>query len=110
MSSLLRLYEKAAIGHNQGLSAWDGIYLPAPITPKDAFVNDFTLDASHNHAFISDPAGGANAALIVVNLSTGVARRVLEGHHIEVDETFMFLMSTFLHFARCFAVNKLLGM
>jgi len=62
------------------------IYLPAPITPKDAFVNDFALDANHNHAFISDPAGGANAALIVVNLSTGAARRVLEGHHSVVPE------------------------
>ncbi|QPK63629.1 hypothetical protein IVG45_01200 [Methylomonas sp. LL1] len=62
------------------------IYLPAPIAPKDAFVNDFALDAKHNHAFISDPAGGTNAALIVVNLSTGAARRVLEGHHSVVPE------------------------
>lgn len=62
------------------------IYLPAPITPKDAFVNDFALDSVHNHAFISDPAGGKNAALIVVNLYTGVARRVLEGHISVVPE------------------------
>lgn len=56
------------------------IYLPEPIAPKNAFVNDFALDLSRNHAFISDPAGGNNAALIVVNLETGAARRVLEGH------------------------------
>lgn len=62
------------------------IYLPAPIAPKDAFVNDFALDANHNHAFISDPAGGGNAALIVVNLSTGAARRVLEGHKSVMPE------------------------
>ncbi len=62
------------------------IYLPAPIAPKDAFVNDFALDTHHNHAFISDPAAGANAALIVVNLSTGAARRVLEGHHSVLPE------------------------
>ena len=62
------------------------IYLPAPITPKDAFVNDFALDTNHNYAFISDPAGGKNAALIVVNLSTGTARRVLEGHHSVLPE------------------------
>lgn len=62
------------------------IYLPAPIAPKDAFVNDFALDAQHNHAFISDPAGGANAALIVVNLATGAARRVLEGHRSVLPE------------------------
>jgi len=62
------------------------IYLPAPIAPKDAFVNDFALDTIHNHAFISDPAGGINAALIVVNLSTGAARRVLQGHYSVVPE------------------------
>ncbi|MCQ8128437.1 major royal jelly family protein [Methylomonas rivi] len=62
------------------------IYLPTPIAPKDAFVNDFALDARHNHAYISDPAGGGNAALIVVNLYTGAARRVLEGHASVVPE------------------------
>jgi hypothetical protein len=29
------------------------IYLPAPIAPKDAFVNDFTVDSRHNRIFIS---------------------------------------------------------
>jgi sugar lactone lactonase YvrE len=56
------------------------IYLPMPITPKNTFVNDFSVDLRHNRIFISDPADGENAALIVVNLSTGAARRVLEGH------------------------------
>ena len=56
------------------------ILLPPSVAPKDAFVNDFAVDSRHNHIFISDPAGGANAALIVVNLATGKARRVLEGH------------------------------
>ncbi|MDO9268988.1 MAG: L-dopachrome tautomerase-related protein [Methylobacter sp.] len=62
------------------------VYLPAPIAPKDAFVNDFAVDTRHTHIFISDPAGGANAALIVVNLSTGTARRLLEGHHSVIPE------------------------
>ncbi|MBK8815943.1 MAG: hypothetical protein IPN42_10795 [Methylococcaceae bacterium] len=62
------------------------IMLPSPIAPKDAFVNDFAIDASHNHIFISDPAGGANAGLIVVNLNTGKARRVLEGHCSVIPE------------------------
>lgn len=62
------------------------IYLPAPITPKNTFVNDFSVDLRHNRIFISDPAGGENAALIVVNLSTGAARRVLEGHPSVVPE------------------------
>ena len=32
------------------------IYLPAPIAPKDAFVNDFTVDSRHNRIFVR---GGA---------------------------------------------------
>ena len=62
------------------------IYLPTPITPKDTFVNDFAIDFRHNAIFISDPASGGNAALIVVNMSTGAARRVLEGHASVVPE------------------------
>lgn len=56
------------------------IELPEPLSHKDSFVNDFTVDIKHKHIFISDPAGGSNAALIVIDLNTGRARRVLEGH------------------------------
>jgi sugar lactone lactonase YvrE len=62
------------------------IMLPSPIAPKDAFVNDFAVDTRHNYIFISDPAGGANAGLIVVNLNTGKTRRVLEGHSSVIPE------------------------
>lgn len=62
------------------------ILLPYPIAPKDAFVNDFAVDTRHNLIVISDPAGGANAGLIVVNLSTGKVRRVLEGHRSVIPE------------------------
>ena len=62
------------------------IMLPSPITPKDAFVNDFAIDTRHNQIFISDPAGGTNAGLIVVNLNSGKARRVLEGHNSVLPE------------------------
>jgi sugar lactone lactonase YvrE len=62
------------------------IYLPEPITPKDHFVNDFTIDMKHNRIFIVDPAGGADAAFIVVDLATGAARRVLQGHPSVVPE------------------------
>lgn len=56
------------------------IYLPPPIAPKDQFVNDFAVDLVHRRFFVSDPAAGTNAALIVVDLDTGAARRVLQGH------------------------------
>jgi sugar lactone lactonase YvrE len=62
------------------------IELPEPMTHKDSFVNDFAVDTKHQHIFISDPAGGANAGLIVINLNTGTARRVLEGHTSVVPE------------------------
>jgi sugar lactone lactonase YvrE len=62
------------------------ISLPAPITSSDSFVNDFAVDTTRNHIFISDPAGGANAAIIVINLKTGVSRRVLEGHKSVIPE------------------------
>ncbi|MFA5983792.1 MAG: L-dopachrome tautomerase-related protein [Methylococcaceae bacterium] len=62
------------------------IELPEPVSHKDSFVNDFAVDTKHNHIFISDPAGGTNAALIVIDLSTGTARRVLEGRKSVVPE------------------------
>jgi sugar lactone lactonase YvrE len=62
------------------------IYLPPPVAPPDQFVNDFAVDIRHNRIFISDPAGGGNAALIVVNPDTGAARRVLQGHPSVVPE------------------------
>jgi sugar lactone lactonase YvrE len=62
------------------------IYLPSPITPENAFINDLAVDTDKNYIYIADPAGGDNAALIVVNTRTGMARRVLEGHQSVVPE------------------------
>ncbi len=62
------------------------IKLPLPVSASNSFVNDFAVDTTRNLIFISDPAGGANAAIIVVNLETGVARRVLEGHKSVIPE------------------------
>lgn len=62
------------------------IELPEPVSHKDSFVNDFAVDTKHSHIFISDPAGGANAALIVIDSNSGTARRVLEGHKSVLPE------------------------
>lgn len=56
------------------------------VAPANAFVNDLAVDKEHGAVYIADPAGGANAALIVVDLATGQARRVLEGHASVVPE------------------------
>ncbi len=76
------------------LVAWDTradrlarvIFLPPPATVADSFVNDLAVDLVHNAIFIADPAGGADAAIIVVDIPTGLARRVLQGHASVVPE------------------------
>jgi sugar lactone lactonase YvrE len=55
-------------------------------TPRDAFLNDLVVDRDHDTVYIADPAGGANAAIVVVDLKTKKARRVLEGHASVVPE------------------------
>lgn len=53
---------------------------------EDSFLNDLAVDPSREAAYIADPAGGANAAILVVDLSTGTARRLLEGHESVTPE------------------------
>ena len=62
------------------------IHIPPPATHDNSFHNDFALDVARHQAYIADFAGGANAAIVAVDLETGVARRLLEGHHSVVPE------------------------
>lgn len=62
------------------------IELPPPLAPPDAFVNDFAIDTKRNALYIADPAGGSNAALIVVDLNSDHPRRVLQGHPSVIPE------------------------
>jgi sugar lactone lactonase YvrE len=81
-------------GTTPKLVAWDTrkdrlariIHLPRPAIAEDSFLNDLVVDAHRRAIYITDPAGGEDAALIVVNLDTGLARRVLEGHNSVVPE------------------------
>lgn len=76
------------------LVAWDSrrdrleqvIYLPPPITVDGSFVNDLAVDDLKRHIYIADPAPGDKAALIVVDMETGLARRLLQGHVSVVAE------------------------
>ena len=47
------------------------------ITPAKTYLNDVRIDTRANTAFITDSGKGA---IIVVNLTTGEARRLLDGH------------------------------
>jgi sugar lactone lactonase YvrE len=62
------------------------IYLPPPATIPTSFVNDIALDPERPLLYVTDPAAGDDAALIVVNRETGAARRVLQGHYSVVPE------------------------
>ncbi len=62
------------------------IYLPEPATTPNSFVNDLAVDPEEPFVYITDPAAGADAALIVVDLESGLARRVLQGHFSVVPE------------------------
>jgi len=77
------------------LVAWDTednvlhkvIYLPAPATIATSFLNDLALNPEEPYIYISDPAAGKDAALIVVNKKTGLARRLLQSHYTVIPES-----------------------
>ncbi|MFH0825348.1 MAG: L-dopachrome tautomerase-related protein [Pseudomonadota bacterium] len=50
------------------------------VAPDYAFINDLAVDLRHKAVFISHSAGMNESGIIVVNLATGSARRVLLGH------------------------------
>ncbi len=55
-------------------------YLPGPATLPTSFLADLVVDPAEPFLYIADPASGSDAAIIVLNLRTGLARRVLQGH------------------------------
>jgi len=62
------------------------IPLPPPVTVPGSFLNDLAVDSSRRTVYIADPAQGPDAALIVVDLTAGTARRLLQGHSSVVPE------------------------
>jgi sugar lactone lactonase YvrE len=76
------------------LVAWDTdedrlhkvIFMPAPYTRSNSFLNDLALDPVAPFVYITDPAAGGDAALIVVDLRNNMIRRVLEGHFSVIPE------------------------
>lgn len=76
------------------LFAWDTrknqlhriIYLPSPTTLKTSFLDDLAIDPEEPFVYICDPANGTDAGLLVIDLSSGLARRVLQGHHSVIPD------------------------
>ena len=62
------------------------IYLAPPAIRPSSFLNDLAIDGKHGFIYIADTARGNEAAVIVVDLGTGRARRVLEGSKFTMPE------------------------
>ncbi len=56
------------------------VHLPAPATGPNSILADLAVDPEEDFIYASDPAPGGAPALIVVDLESGLARRVLENH------------------------------
>jgi sugar lactone lactonase YvrE len=67
----------------------DHIYYFTPsIAGKSSYINDVRIDAKHQIAYLTDSATGA---LIILNLKTGVCRKVLEKHSSTIaDQRYAF--------------------
>ncbi|WP_236516096.1 major royal jelly family protein [Sandaracinus amylolyticus] len=48
-----------------------------PIVSASSYLNDVRIDVSHHHAYLTDSGDGA---LVIVDLESGLTRRVLDGH------------------------------
>ncbi|MEM0970691.1 MAG: L-dopachrome tautomerase-related protein, partial [Verrucomicrobiota bacterium] len=69
------------------------IFLPAPVTTETSFLVDFAVHPDGSRVFIADPAAGLDAALIVVDLASGLGRRVLQGHPSVLAENIPFTVN-----------------
>jgi len=75
-------------GDTPKIVAWDShsdtlhrvIYLPPPVTRPGSMHNDLAIDLVHQAIYIADLGGEPGPALVVVDLTTGLSRRLLENH------------------------------
>jgi sugar lactone lactonase YvrE len=56
------------------------ISIAAPATRPGSFHNDLAVDLENGALYLADFGGDRGPAIVVVDLKTGAARRVLEGH------------------------------
>ncbi len=59
---------------------------------ETSFLAGLALDPEAPFIYITDPASGSDAALIVVDLRTGLCRRVLQGHYSVVPQSKVLLL------------------
>lgn len=80
------------VGWNTRTNSLERIYyMPRPVTRDGSQPQDMVIDRKHGKFYIADedigPGGdGSQAAIIVIDMKTGMARRVLEGDASTVPE------------------------
>jgi len=75
------------VGWNTNTETLHAIYyVGQPVARPTSFLNDLAVDREHDAIYISDTGDGMNSALIVIDMQTGRARRVLEGSAFTVPE------------------------
>jgi sugar lactone lactonase YvrE len=62
------------------------IAIPNPPGVARTFLNDFAIDPIEQHVYIADVGGDTEPAIVVVDLVTGLSRRVLEGDPVVSPE------------------------
>jgi sugar lactone lactonase YvrE len=55
-------------------------YIGQPAVVPGSYLADLAVDPGYPFVYVSDPANGPDAAIIVLDCTTGLARRVLQGH------------------------------
>ncbi len=80
-------------GTTRRLVAWDpseeGLVADidlTKVTTAQSFLIDLAVDPVRTTVYIADPAGGTDAAIIVVDVVRSAARRVLQGHKSVIPE------------------------
>lgn len=61
-------------------------YIGAPVARPFSFLNDLAVDREHGAIYISDTANHVDSAIIVIDMATGRARRLLEGSRFTAAE------------------------
>ena len=93
-SGILWMLDGQGDGQTGRVVGWDTkteslhriFYIGQPAAKPTSFLNDLAVDRDHGAIYISDTGDGENSAIIVLDLKTGQARRVLEGSRYTVPE------------------------
>ncbi len=75
-------------GTDAKLVAWDTkrnqlhkvVVIDSHALSPNSFLTNLVLDPATPHVYLSDPADGITSAILIVNIESGLVRRVLQGH------------------------------